>query len=108
MKKYFGDKIKYYRRMRDLTQEKLAELIDMQPNSISSVENGQNNISFSKFNKLCKALNVEPYQFFLFDKRDEKNADKVKEIADLAGTLNKRDLELVYKIIFEIASSPKK
>lgn len=108
MKKNFGQKVKYYRRMRDLSQEQLAELMDMQTTSISFIENGKNFISFSKFDKLCKALNVEPYQFFLFDKRDEKNADKVKEIADLAGTLNKRDLELVYKIIFEIASSPKK
>lgn len=62
-------------------------------------------MSFDKFEKLVNVLEVEPYQFFLFDKRDDDNADLAVEIAKLAGTLDKNKASLAYKIIFEISSA---
>lgn len=41
LKYLFGRKIKQLREKRNLTQQALAELCDMQPNSIGLIENGQ-------------------------------------------------------------------
>ena len=41
---------------------------------------------------------------FLFDNRDELNTDKIKEIIKILQTLNKRDLDLAYRILFELGS----
>lgn len=109
LKKDFGNRIKYFRNRQGFTQEQLAEMIDLQPNSLGYVENGKNSLSFDRFEKLIKALNVEAYQMFLFDNRDEANINKINEIVNIAKTLNKRDLDLAYRIIFEIGSNkPKK
>ena len=105
----FGSRIKYYRKLRGLTQEQLAEMIDLQLNSLSYVENGKNALSFDKFEKLVSILDIEPYQMFIFYKREDKNADMAAEISKIASTLDTRDLELAYNIIFQISSSaPKK
>ena len=104
LKTNFGKRIKYFRKLSGLTQEQLAEMIDLQPNSLGYVENGKNSLSFDKFEKLVDVLDVEAYQMFLFDNRDELNTDKINEIIKILQTLNKRDLDLAYLILFELGS----
>ncbi len=108
LKVKFGSRIKYYRKLRGMTQEQLAEGLDLQVNSLSYVENGKNALSFDKFEKLVSILDIEPYQLFIFDNRDNKNADIAAEIGKIASTLDSRDLELAYSIILQISSSAAK
>ena len=42
VKKLLGNRIKEIRKERKITQEKLAELIDIEPNNVSKIENGKN------------------------------------------------------------------
>lgn len=86
LKVKFGSRIKYYRKLRGMTQEQLAEGLDLQVNSLSYVENGKNALSFDKFEKLVSILDIEPYQLFIFDNRDNKNADTAAEIGKIAST----------------------
>ncbi len=66
MKKMFGQRVRELRVAKKLTQETVAELIDIQPENYSRIENG---LSFPKpenIVKLSKVLDVEIAELFQF------------------------------------------
>ncbi len=67
-KKLIGERIKFYRKQKDLTQEQLAEALDFNTKSISLLENGHNYVALNKLPKLCSTLDIEPYQLFILIK----------------------------------------
>ncbi len=56
--KLLGQNIAKYRQMRKLSQEKLAEMVDLSREYITRVENGQKNISLKKLFAIADALDV--------------------------------------------------
>lgn len=64
-----GLKIAYYRKLRGLTQEQLAEKIDCTPAFIGHVEapNIRKAISMDTLFAIAKALNVPAYKFLIFE-----------------------------------------
>ena len=64
-----GLKIAYYRRLRKLTQEQLAEKIDRTPAFIGHVEapNINKAISLDTLFDIAKALDVPAHKFLLFE-----------------------------------------
>ena len=64
-----GLKIAYYRKLRGLTQEQLAEKIDRTPAFIGHVEapNINKAISLDTLFEIAKVLNVPAYKFLMFD-----------------------------------------
>lgn len=67
--KQLGLKIAYYRKLRNLTQEELAEKIDRSAAFIGHVEapNIKKSVSLSTLFAISKALDIPVYKFFLFD-----------------------------------------
>ena len=66
MKKMFGQRLRELRTAKKLTQETVAELIDIKPENYSRIENG---LSFPKpenIVKLSKVLDVEIAELFQF------------------------------------------
>ncbi len=57
--KKFGKNVKIERIKKDLTQEKLAELLDKSQNYIACIECGRQNMSLGKILELADALDVE-------------------------------------------------
>lgn len=55
----FGYKIKYERLKRKLSQEKLAELVGLCPQAISTLESGKSNVKFTNLYKIAKALDLD-------------------------------------------------
>lgn len=64
-----ANNIKYYRKKRNFSQEKLAEIANLHRTYISSVERCERNISIENIEKIAKALNIEVY--LLLKERDE-------------------------------------
>ena len=64
-----GLKIAYYRKLRGLTQEQLAEEIDRTPAFIGHVEapNITKAVSLDTLFDIAKALDVPAYKFFIFE-----------------------------------------
>ncbi len=64
-----GLKIAYYRKLRGMTQEQLAEEIDRTPAFIGHVEapNISKAVSLDTLFDISKALNIPAYKFLLFD-----------------------------------------
>lgn len=54
-----GYKIKFERNKMHLSQEGLADLAGLSPRTISMLESGKNNITFTNLYKIAKALNLE-------------------------------------------------
>lgn len=64
-----GLKIAYYRKLRGLTQEELAERIDRTPAFIGHVEapNISKAVSLDTLFDIAKVLNIPAYKFLVFD-----------------------------------------
>ena len=64
-----GLKIAYYRKLRGLTQEQLAEKVDRTPAFIGHVEapNIKKSVSLDTLFSIAEALEVPVYKFFMFE-----------------------------------------
>lgn len=58
--KRFGFKVAAYRRMRDMTQEALGNLIKVDASYISRIERGAVGISYDRILDLAYALKIKP------------------------------------------------
>lgn len=64
-----GLKIAYYRKLRGLTQEELAEQIDLTPAYIGHLEapNVAKALSLDTLFGIAEVLDIDPYKFLMFD-----------------------------------------
>lgn len=67
-----GLKIAYYRKLRGLTQEQLAEQIGLSPAFLGHIEapNIETGVSLDTLFDIAQALDVPPYRFLQFDLED--------------------------------------
>lgn len=73
-----GERIKFYREDRGLTQEQLAEAIEVSPQYISDLERGVVGISIPTLKRLCAHLCVSSDRI-LFDRQTETYAAAIGE-----------------------------
>ena len=66
LKKNIGKRIKELRKKRGLSQERLAELVNIEQNTLSYIETGNNFCSAETLEKLITALKIEPEELFDF------------------------------------------
>ena len=64
--KKLGNKIKYYRKLEGLSQEKLSELVSLSRNYIGMIERAEVNTPVSTIFSIAKALNIDTKQLFDF------------------------------------------
>lgn len=57
--KKFGKNVKIARIKKDLTQEKFAEILDVNTNYIACIECGRQNMSLGKILELANALEID-------------------------------------------------
>ena len=67
LKQKLGQKIQKLRKERKITQEKLAELVGIDPKNISRIEIGSNYPTADTLSAIATALNVEIYELFVFN-----------------------------------------
>ena len=67
IKELLGKRIKELRKRRGLTQEKLSELAGIETPSLSNIENGKNYPNCETLDKISSALNVRPFELYLFE-----------------------------------------
>lgn len=56
IKKVFGENVRHYRKLKNLTQEKLAEMIDVSPKHLGVIERGEAFVSAELLEKLSSFL----------------------------------------------------
>lgn len=64
-----GIKIGYYRKLKGLTQEQLAEIVEKNTSFIGAIEapNVQRTLSLDTLFDIADALDISPYKFFIDD-----------------------------------------
>ena len=62
----FGHKVKEFRKLSGLSQEKFAELIEVSPTTVTAIERGRNFVTYATLKNICEVLNIEPKQLFDF------------------------------------------
>ena len=63
----FGQNVKKYRKIKNISQEKLAELTGLHRTYISGIERGRRSISLKNIQKIADSLGIEIYLLFIFD-----------------------------------------
>lgn len=98
LKKKFGQRVKELRKSLKLTQEQIAQMIDIEPPNISKLESGLHFPQPENIEKLANALNVEVKDLFDFKHITSNEILKTNIIENL-NTLNDKELRYIYKMV---------
>lgn len=98
IKKLLGNKIKQIRKNKNLTQEELSELINIEVPSLSNIERGKFAPSIETLQKLSSALGVQMWEFYYF------NTLTNSEMLDEINIILKQDNNLI-KTVFAFLKS---
>ena len=104
IKKNLGKRLKYLRTKENITQEKLAENLGLQPQTITFLETGRVFISCEVWVKFVNYFNVSPDFFFsqgILDTSEETIHYKT-EITRLISNIDNSRLKDIYKIILAL------
>ncbi|ULO04862.1 helix-turn-helix transcriptional regulator [Paenibacillus sp. 19GGS1-52] len=105
-----GNKIRQHRKAANLTQEKLGEILSIDPSYIGRIERGEANITLETVIKVSEALRISPYDLFKqskINKNTEKN-DIIEKLNIMIMSLHIDDLKIVFRIIKEAIALIKK
>lgn len=71
IKKSFGEQLKICRKIRNFTQEKLAEQIGVNLRQLARIEAGESFVSAETLYNICNVLEISPKLLFDFEIKDE-------------------------------------
>ncbi|MEE1182454.1 MAG: helix-turn-helix transcriptional regulator [Treponema sp.] len=80
VKKIFGENVRNYRRKQNLTQEKLAELIDVSPKHLGVIERGDAFVSAELLEKTFRNTAYPCFHPFLYGRRKHRQRIFPKEV----------------------------
>lgn len=96
IKKNIGLRIRELRKKQKLSQEQLAEMINVAQNTLSYIENGENFFTSETLEKIIQALEIEPHELFKFGHQKTKE-ELLEEINNLLKK-NPDKIQEIYKI----------
>ena len=97
-KKLLGKRIKELRKYRHYTKEQLAELINIEPCSLSAIEIGPHFHPLPILENISKALNIELRTFFDFISVTSRDK-KIEEINNALTLLPDEKKDFIYRYI---------
>lgn len=95
-KKLFGKRVKELRIKNGLTQEQLAEMIEVGERNLSKIECGNVFVKAKTITKLIDALKIEPQELFEFSQHKETEYLKTFLINEIKS--DSVDIKMLYKI----------
>ncbi len=100
-RKLLGQRIKELRIAKKLKQSELAELIGIEPRSVSKIESGFHFPKDENLEKFAIALEVEIKDLFVFE-HTKSSKELVNGINTLIVGADENQLRTIYKIIYAI------
>lgn len=97
IKKLLGRRIKEIRKKQNLTQEQVAELIQIEPASLSNIENGKYYPTAENLEKIIKVFNISPEYLFKIEHHQDTQ-DLINSINILLNK-NPEKIQDFYKIL---------
>lgn len=99
VKEELGKKIKRMRINRGLTQEQLAETVNISQRTLSGIEIGENFVTAETLDKLIKALNTTTDELFELEhlKSEQELLDEINQRIKVISK-NQTKLDILYNI----------
>lgn len=99
IKEELGKKIKRMRINRGLTQEQLAEAVDVSQRTLSGIEIGENFVTAETLDKIIRALNTTTEELFATNHLKEEQ-ELIEEIENNIKTISKNPtkLDILYNV----------
>lgn len=93
----FGKRFKEIRKKFGYTQDKMAEIAGIEPQSISKIESGKNFPLLSNLDKIANNLGIELEEFFNYEHK--QTSDKIREdLINIFDNLEQSDKEKLLRI----------
>ena len=91
--KVFVFNMKKYRKLRRISQMKLAEMLDTSTSYIGEIEINKRVPSMDMVERIANALNIEPYKLFIDDrKRESSDMSIVDNYLENLTSIERQDL----------------
>ncbi len=106
IKRTFGKKVRYYRKLKNLTQSQLAEQIKKTEETVSNIERGVTSTGIELMEILAKTLNIQIRDFFNEDDiitpyLDKEKIELSREAIQLMGYKSKKYIKSIITILKE-------
>lgn len=98
LKQKLGARIQEIRKSKNLTQEVLAEKIDMDKPNLSNIECGKRFMTAETLEKLAGALEVEEKELFNFG-HIKNRGELIKLLNNLINSASDNELMYLYKVV---------
>ena len=105
--KSFGENVKYYRNIANLTQQELSEKIGRTEESISNIERGISTPKIDILIDLAKALKVEINDFFIERNHGKIIKEEVVLIRNILSILKQKDSSFLNIILNHLSNLEK-
>lgn len=98
----FGERVKAIRKKKNLSQEQLAEKIDIAVTNMGKIEHGESFVTSSTLQKLADVLGVKVQDFFVFD--TFVSVDEMKDELNFENMTDEeiRKLYKFYKVFINV------
>jgi transcriptional regulator with XRE-family HTH domain len=99
-KELLGKRIKQLRNRLGLTQDALAEHVQISPKYLSNIERGRENPTVDTLLRLARSLKVEPWEIFLLDQENPDTRTLRSKIGSLLDEAqDKEQLQMILKLL---------
>jgi transcriptional regulator with XRE-family HTH domain len=106
IKVLLGNRIREIRKMKGLTQEQLAELVNIEQKHVSRIELGKSAPTFERLELFSQILNVPIADFFHYDHFEDQKT-RAKSFDEMMKELSEENQKLAYRIFSGIIQALK-
>jgi transcriptional regulator with XRE-family HTH domain len=93
----FANNLREYRRKRGLTQEKLAEMVEVSTHHIGMIELTRNFPTFDLIERIARALDIEIYELFVTPYSTREEMDRLRR--DIVSEIKQTVAEAIQKAL---------
>ena len=97
-KELLGARIRELRKLRGFSQERLAEMIEVEPRHMSRIERGNSYPSLDRLERIAESLGAPLKNFFEFGHLEDRG-ERISGIAGMVQEMDEEYQKLVYKIV---------
>lgn len=102
-----ADNIRKYRKLNNLTQEQMADALDLDTQYYSQLEQGRRHFTLDRILDCCNVLNVGIESIVSnYSPKKEDNSDIIKTINRKLASSSRKELLLISKIIDDLKLLP--
>ena len=95
-----GARIRFYRKQKGISQEKLAELCKLHPSYVGQIERGEKNITVDILHRLSLGLNIPMARLLQdVDTMDTADSHSLSEILELLLRLSDGDIKKIKRLL---------